>query len=246
LLLALFMLSGSIRGSDAESRYAAAGKAYEQKDYAAAITAYDSLLKDGYRSSDLFYNLGNAHYKAGNIGRAVLNYEKALKLSPDDDDIRYNLRIANLKVVDKIDAIPAVFYRRWLNTVSGWCSPDTWSWWLIAGCWLLAGTVFGFVVSGSSGRKKLFFLAGLLCLLLVGFTALAGWESHRLSTQEHEAVVLAPSVYVKSAPDEKGNDLFILHEGTKVSLLDRVNGWQEIRLANGSVGWVTDASLEAI
>lgn len=245
-LLGLLAISDQLLASGADERYSAAGKAYEKKDYGTAITAYEQLLQEGYRAADLYYNLGNAHFKAGHIAAAILNYERALKLAPDDEDTRYNLRIANLQVVDKIETMPAVFYRRWINSISGWCGPDTWSAWLIGLSWLLASIIFGFIITRSPGWKKVLFLSGVMVLFITLVVTLAGRESNRQVSRHDEAIILSPSVYVKSSPDEKGNDLFILHEGTKVSLQDQVGNWQEIRLANGTVGWVTLNVLEAI
>lgn len=241
-----FLRVNTSAASDADARYVAAGKAYEQKDFDAAIAGYEGLLQEGYRSPALEYNLGNAHFKAGHLAQSILHYERALKAAPDDEDARYNLRIANLQVVDKIEAIPPVFYRRWMNNLADLLNPDAWSWSLVILSWLLASTVFGFLIIGSPALKKLFFLSSLVLLLLAVSALLAGRESHRKATLDHEAVILSPSLYVKSAPDEKGNDLFILHEGTKVGLLDAVGDWQEIRIANGTVGWVKRNTLEAI
>lgn len=245
-LLGLLAIDGTVLASGTDERYSTAGKAYEKKEYATAIATYEELLREGYRAPDLYYNLGNAHFKAGHIAAAILNYERALKLAPDDEDTRYNLRIANLQVVDKIETMPAVFYRRWINSISGWCGPDAWSAWLIGLSWLLASIIFGFIITRSPGWKKVLFLSGVMVLFITLVVTLAGRESNRQVSRHDEAIILSPSVYVKSSPDEKGNDLFILHEGTKVSLQDQVGNWQEIRLANGTVGWVTLNVLEAI
>lgn len=226
--------------------YHKANISYQKQDYASAISFYDQLIKLNYISPEVYYNLGNCWFKTGNISKAILNYERARKISPDDEDVNFNLKIASLKVVDKIETVPQVFYKRWINSISTAMPGNSWSIVFILGIWLLVAAIAGFLISRSTVIKKIAFILILAFAgLNVVFYILAS-RSYNISYEDKEAVVMAASVYVKSAPEEKGNDLFILHEGTRVAVLEQMNNWQKIRIANGTVGWMKGNELEII
>lgn len=226
--------------------YHQATTAYQKQDYQDAVKLYEQLLKEGNVSLEVYYNLGNAYYKSGNNGRAILNYERAKKLAPDDEDIQFNLRVAGLKTVDKIDPLPELFYKRWIHSFSSWLSVNGWSRVFLMMVWLTALSAGIYFLSKNVLFRKIGFILILFFLLLSGLSFVIARQSHSQERLELQAVVLSASTYVKSSPDYKGNDLFILHEGTKVNVLDSLNGWQKIRTANGSLGWIIGTDLEKI
>ncbi len=226
--------------------YHKANIAYQKQDYGTAIQNYEQLVKLNRISAEVYYNLGNSWFKSGNISKAILNYERAKKIAPEDEDIDFNLKIASLKVADKIETVPQIFYKEWLSSLSTALPANWWSTIFILGIWLLAASAVLYILGNSSRLKKKGFL------LIISFTGLAIFfyimaeKSYNVNFEETQGVVMSPSVYVKSAPDIKGNDLFILHEGTKVDILEELNDWKKIRIANGTIGWMQNTEIESI
>ncbi|MEI6817594.1 MAG: tetratricopeptide repeat protein [Bacteroidota bacterium] len=219
---------------------------YRKGDLKAAIEAYKLLLKDGQESSEIHYNLGNCYYKTNDISNCILQYERALKLSPKDEDIQFNLKLANLKVIDKIQTVDKIFFKRWLETLSRLFAIDTAATYTILFMWLAAIILALYIAAGSSLLKRIFFYSGLTLLLLsITMLILTNYRNNDL-TSTSSGIIFSPTVYIKSAPDDKSTDLFILHEGTKVQILDAVGSWKKIRLMNNNEGWIKSETLEVI
>ena len=248
LILSLpMMFSSPARGADTVmTKYDRGNRFYQQQDYENAIKSYEDVLKADRISPDIYFNLGNSYFKTGNVAQSILNYERAHKLAPNDEDIDFNLKLAELKVVDKIDPIPEVFYKRWINTLALALKMDVWSRICIALMWLTAFLFAAFVIASSAGRKKTFFVLGLIALLLTLTSYYFDTVQDDIVNHDQHAIVMAASSYVKSSPDEKGNDQFILHEGTKVEVLDEYSDWKKIKIANGTVGWIKAKDIEVI
>jgi len=223
-----------------------ANQYYMDRDYNNALKAYTELLAANQISADILYNIGNCHYNMGQLGKAIVYYERASRLNPDDEDISFNLKLAGLKTVDKIETVPPIIYKRWFQAVSGTLTVSQWSIVLIILIWL------GFVAwswylfsSTVAGKKTSFVVASALSALCV-IVFLFVHETYSEAHTRQYGVVLSASSYVKSAPDERGNDQFILHEGTRLEVLDELGEWKKIRIANGSVGWLKGNSIEVI
>ena len=232
--------------SEALKIYHSANISYQKLDYENSIHQYEQLIKNKSISEEVYFNLGNSYFKAGNFAKAILNYERAKKLDPDDEDINFNLKIASLKVVDKIESVPEIFYKKWINQFSIFLPPDTFSIILIILVWMLFASAAFYVAAHSVIGKKIsfVFIVIIFCLTCVGGVMAA--RSHAIARIDKQSIIMSASVYIKSSPDEKGNDLFILHEGTKIDVLDELNNWIKIRIANGSVGWMKSEEMEII
>jgi tetratricopeptide (TPR) repeat protein len=223
-----------------------ANKAYSDGLYSNALELYKQVIKDGYESPDLYYNTGNVYYKMNDIPSAILFYERARKLNPGNEDIEYNLKVANSKISDKIEPIPEMFYRRWYSSLTRQFSADNWA---KAGiiCFLASLVLAAFyVISRILFIRKLGFWLGLVMFFLSLSCFLLGWQNYRSARNQTEAIIFTPTVTIKSSPDEKSIDLFVLHEGTKVQLIDQISNWYEIKIANGSIGWIPSTSIERI
>jgi len=231
---------------DALTLYHTANTAYQKQDYAGSIKLYEQLIADGNVSTEVYFNLGNSYFKEGNVPRAIINYERAKKLAPEDEDIEFNLKIASLKVVDRIDNVPEVFYKRWIRSMATIFPANTWSIVFVILIWLVFMSAGFYVISYSTGLKKISFISGIVLTIFTITTYLMSARSYSISHVEEQAIVISSSVYVKSSPDEKGNDLFILHEGTKVEILEPFEGWKKIRIANGTIGWLKLNEIEKI
>jgi tetratricopeptide (TPR) repeat protein len=223
-----------------------ANNLYQKGDYAGAIKIYESIEKQNLEASELYFNLGNAYYKTNNTAKAILYFEKAHKLSPEDDDIDFNLKLANLKVVDKVQPIPVIFYTRWLNNIADMFSSTKWAVFSIIILIAALTSVVLFFISKTSTTKRISFFAAIVLLAVFTATYIFAGMQQSLQYNSNNAIVFAQSVYVKSSPTDKSTDLFILHEGTKVEILDTVGEWKKIKLANGNIGWIPAKEIEAI
>jgi tetratricopeptide (TPR) repeat protein len=242
----LFLLPGLTFAADPEITIAKANKAYADGFYANAVELYKSVITAGYESIDLYYNLGNACYKQNDFASSILYYEKARKLDPGNEDVNFNLKIANTKITDKIEPIPELFYKRWFKKLIESFSVDKWSKFGLAFlCLGLVGGLF-YVVSKNLLSRKAGFWLGIFFVFVSLFSFLFAWQSYDDIMHRKEAIIFTPTVTIKSSPDEKSIDLFVLHEGAKVELIDNIGTWYEIRIANGSVGWLIASSVEKI
>lgn len=244
-LLILFFISANLFANEAARLLLEANKSYQQNQYNKATNLYIQILNNGYESDELYYNLGNSYFKTGRLGYAILYYEKALKLSPNDDDINYNLAIANARAVDKIEVLPKLFFVRWwesflsIFSVSGW-SYLTYTVYLL----LLISVALYFLVRNQWWQKlAVFSSASLILLLAVCIIVMIFKLSYDSSNQ---GVVVEQIVTAKLSPDQKSGDAFIIHEGIKVGLEDQVSEWVKIKLPDGKVGWVPDRDLRKI
>lgn len=220
--------------------------AYQAGFYENAAQLYEKVISQGFTSSELYYNLGNAYFKAGNYPSAILNYERALRLDPGNEDIQYNLRVANNQIIDKIDQLPQIFYERWWQAVKQFNSPDGWAL-LTLILFVIFFIVLGWFLLSTSVRvrRTLLPIAFVLLFLSGVFLILAG-ETHSEVKNHKDAIVFEATLPVKSSPEESGIDLFVIHEGLKVEVIDELSGWKEIRIANGSKGWVKEGTIRAI
>jgi Bacterial SH3 domain./Tetratricopeptide repeat. len=220
--------------------------AYIKEDYATAIQIYETLLKDG-EAAEVYYNLGNSYYKTGEIAKAVLNYERALLLQPGNGDIRANLEVARAKTIDKVEPIPEVFFVSWTKSLINSMSVDAWATWGIISFVLLIVALYFFIFSKQIMQKKIGFISGIVFLVITVCSNIFASQQKENLVNRDEAIVMNPSVTVRSTPSESGTSLFILHEGRKVGIKDNsMKEWKEIRLEDGKVGWVPASAIEVI
>ena len=224
-----------------------ANEAYAQSDFQSAAGLYEELLKTNGESATVYYNLGNSYYKLNKTALSILNYERALLFDPGNKDIRFNLEVARLKAVDRIETVDDFFLTEWLRDIQNLLSTNAWSKFSIACFILLIGCLFLFFFSRMIFLKKLGFFAGLGLLICVVFGNFFAYNQKTKLTQRNTAIVFAPTVTIKSSPDSSGTDLFILHEGTKVKLKNnRLGDWNEVETADGNVGWIKRSEIEVI
>jgi tetratricopeptide (TPR) repeat protein len=219
---------------------------YNSGDYQSAINNYDEIIANGQESAELFYNLGNAYYKSGNTALAITNYERALLLSPNDEDILFNLKLSKSQTVDKIETLPVFFLDSWYSSFTKMFSSNAWAY--ISLFSFLLGLVFllGFLFSRTIVLKKVsFFVAGFfLTVTLVSFTS--SYHQKKQYFDRSYAIITNPSVNIKSSPDENSTSLFILHSGTKLEVLDKIQSWYKIKIENGNTGWIKTDDVEKI
>ena len=234
------------RAQEAAVAFAAANDLYRAVKYEEAARAYEKILANGYEGPALYYNLGNAWYKAGNVPAAILNYERAKRLDPGDEDIRHNLALANLRIVDRIEPIPRLFFVEWWEDLLAAASPSGWGTAAIAALWGAVILLGAFRIVRGRLARQFTLLPGVLLMLFTAFAFTAGAIQGGRETSESAAILFSATAPVKSAPDPGSTDLFVLHEGVRVDLLDAVGEWRKIRLADGKVGWLPAGDLQVI
>ena len=229
-----------------EELYTQANTAFQNNSFDQAIALYDSILTQGYESAEVYYNLGNAHYKTNQVAPAIYNYERALKLNPGHADARFNLKMANLRVIDNIEATPEVFFTRWGKALVNSNSSGGWGWVSVLAMWLALAGGAAFLFAKPIGVRRLGFYGGIAALIIGLIFLLLGNRKLNKERNSLEGIIFSQNAYVKSAPDASGTDLFILHEGVKVGITEEYGAWNRIRLADGKEGWIETHTLKTI
>ena len=224
----------------------AAETAYAAEQYDEAIELYESVLRSYGDSYELYYNLGNSYYKTGKIAHAILNYERALLINPGDGDIRFNLEMAKQQTVDKIEPLQDFFLKKWLRSVQNLIGVDSWATVGIVCFVMFICCLVLFFFSKWMRLKKIGFYLGILLFLVVIFANIFAYNQKNELINRRGAIVFAPTVTVKSSPDNSGTDLFLLHEGTKVFIRTSVGDWNEIALEDGNIGWINKKDITVI
>ena len=219
---------------------------YNEGKYGEAIDKYKTILDTKNHSAELYFNLGNAHYKLNNIAPSIYYYEKALQLTPNDEDIKNNLAFAQNMTIDAIDVVPEAGLSKILNNAANTMTFDTWA-------KIAIGFVFCFVIlflvyyfAYSSLRKRLAFLGSLASLTMLCIALLFAFHKFNLDKKNKPAIVFVKEILVKNAPNNRSEESFRLHEGTKVQILDTVDDWKKIKLQDGKTGWVSSEDIKAL
>ncbi len=243
--ISIFFVS-IISGQNLDTLMVKANNLFTQNNFQEAIDVYELILENGFESSELYYNLGNAYYKQNVIAKAILNYERALILNPNDQDIQYNLELTNRLVVDKIEILPTFFLKSWIVNVKNTFSSDNWALTSIITFILTLVFISLFLYSRSYTFKKFSFWLSFLFIIITVISIIFSYQQKQGKLSNDKAIIISPTVTIKSSPDISGTDLFVIHEGTKVTLDDKISDWNEIRLSDGSVGWIKSDDFEII
>lgn len=240
----LFMLP--FIGSASKAEFKQANQLYDQELYHDAIEIYEGIVQKGAIDASLYFNLANAYYRTDAIAPSILYYEKALKLDPNNEKYEHNLVLANQRKIDKIEPLPEFWLSSNFNSISGSYHSDTWA--MIMHISLIIA-LFGFasyIFINKVKMKKISLLISSLCIIISIIIYILGDHQYEKDAYAEHAIVYDQNVYVKSAPSEKSNDVFILHEGTKLKILDEVNDWINIKIADGKSGWIPSSSIVEI
>ena len=219
--------------------------AYSKGEHQKALALYDSV-NTAYSSPALLFNIGNCWSKLGDTPHAILYYERALRLAPGAEDVQANLDLERSKVVDRMNELPAFTLGSFWDRLQGGTDVDQWARRSLWACALMAlAAIAGVMLRQRALKRSLFALAGLALVGTVLSTALAAYRAQEVESRS-QAIIMSPSVEILGEPHSGATRLFILHQGTKVGALQQQNGWQEVRLASGSVGWVPKEAIEVI
>jgi tetratricopeptide (TPR) repeat protein len=242
IFISLFIRAAVSQGTNKDKFYQ--GVTYfTAGSYNEALQVWTDIYNTDYRSADLDYNIGNAYFKLNNIPSAILFYERAYLLKPADEDINYNLQVARTLIVDRFQEIPELFFIKWYNFVSLFLSTNSWAKISLTSFVLFLLFLSLYIYSPRYRYKVVGFWIAIFFIIL-SLTSLAFTIRNKsLVYDSHKAIISSPIVSGKSSPDKSGNDLFVLHEGTKVTVEDKVGEWLEIRLSDGNKGWIPLNSL---
>jgi len=224
----------------------AANLLYNSGKYQDAIRKYQYVTDHGFESSELYFNLGNAYYKSGNATYSILNYERAKKLAPNDDDILYNLELARTQIVDNIVTLPEPGFLRWLKQFISSQSINFWGFSSIITFYSFLALFGLFLLSGSFRTKRLSFWISVVAVSVSLITFAFGSSLTSNLVNHNSAVITDRSVRVKASPSETGTELFIVHEGVTVQLTDKLGDWVYVSLPDGNKGWIKEAAMVRI
>lgn len=229
-----------------QSNLEQANTAYSEGKFEEALGFYQQALTESGASAEVYFNIGNSYYKLNQVANSILYYERALLFDPADKDIRFNLEIAKLKAVDRIEPVGEFFLTKWRHSIQNLMSTNNWAYFSIVCFVLLIVCAFMFFFARIIALKKVGFFAGLVLLILVIFGNVFSYNQKKKLTNRNSAIIFSPTTTIKSSPDNSGTDLFILHEGTKVEIKSTLGNWSEIETADGNVGWIQSTEIEKI
>lgn len=219
---------------------------YKDGKYQQAINVWKQILDSGNHAAELYFNLGNAHYKLNHIGPSVYYYEKALQLSPNDSDIKNNLAFAENARIDSIEPLPQTFFSKWYQTIAGIFTYNSWAILAIV-CAFLFGVLFLFYYfSYTEKRKRLLFAGSIFSFLLLIVSLTMAYQTFSDFTNNQPAIIFAREIDIKTEPSMGSNVAFTLHEGTKVQILAKDGNWFRIALADGKDGWIPATDLKQL
>lgn len=222
-----------------------AEKQYADKQYTDAAETYKGLLQYG-ASSALYYNYANALYKTDNIGLAILNYERALRLDPSNEDIRFNLEYVNRMKTDRIESVEPFFLTQWVDALGSCMTSNGWAYTGIVCFAVTLGLLLIYLFGRQRWLRKTAFFSAFSAFAVTVAATLYAFGIRRDALHNEAAIVLSGSVSVKSSPDQSGTEVFVIHEGTKVWIKSTLADWSEVRLADGNTGWLQSADVEII
>ncbi len=243
LLAVLFSFTATAQNSQL---FEAANKAYAKGDYRGAIEKYEQIIANGETSTAVHFNLGNSYYKLNRIAPSIFHYEKALQLSPGDEDVQNNLDFARNMTIDALGQEESKGFRGIFDTSTAAFSASGWGW-VAVFCMLVFVVLFlGYYFSSKTIVKRLLFISGMFFLILAIASAVIGFAKQDLQEDNNYAIVFSEEVEVKTEPSPASEEAFILHEGAKVKVTEDFQGWIEIELPNGSRGWLDENEVRRL
>lgn len=246
LTISCLLTSLLLCAQEPQSLFQEANQKYNEKQFHEAIELYETIADQNYQSPELFYNLGNAYFKLEKLAPAILNYERAKRLDPNNEDILFNIKLANLRVADRLESSPDLFFINWVNKMVHGRSPNGWTRIAVILLWVAFAMGIVYLSVNIPAVRKIAFVAAFFFMFLSFLSIYLTYNQIDYEENNRFAIVFSTNSYVKSAPDEESVDIFILREGVKVELLGEENGWGKIKLQDGKIGWIKQEDVEVI
>lgn len=226
--------------------FAEANTFYKEADYNRAIGLYLGIEEQGFESDDLFFNLGNSYYKLNKVAPSIYYYEKALKINPRNEDALFNLSFAKRMTIDVIEELPKSFLQRFSENVIQKLPFDTWAIIAVTASFLASLLFLLYHFSSSSKKKLFYFNTTILSVFILGVSVFFAFNNFDTVQKNRIAIIFVPKTEIKNAPTDSSDEIFELHEGTKVLILDELDNWKKIKLADGKIGWIKDDDLKEV
>lgn len=246
LFTIMMLIQGYAQDPNIEKYISDANELYQSEQYSEAIDLYRKIINEGFESTALYYNLANSYYRNSQLGMAILYYEKALKIDPDDEDVLHNLKIANAHTVDKFKEVPELFLVTWWNHLVNTFTLHNWSLIVVITFLALLFFIGTYLLTKTGSLKKIMFYAGTISAALTILFAVLLFSKYNLESSSTYGILTESIISAKLSPDVKSNDAFVIHEGVKFSVDDELKGWVKIKLSDGKVGWLPKTSFEEI
>jgi tetratricopeptide (TPR) repeat protein len=243
ILIALF---STVIFAQNQSLFEQGNQLYNQGKYAEAIEKYKAILETNNHSEALYFNLANAHYKLNHIAPSIFYYEKALKLAPEDQDIKNNLAFAKNMTIDAIDTIPDAGFSKIIKKITDIMSFDDWAKVAVGSVIIFVLLILLYYFTYSTNKKRLAFITSNIFLFVAAISLLIAFHKYNLSKSDKPAIIFAQETVIKGEPNSRSQELFRLHEGTKVQILDTINQWKKIKLADGKIGWIENEDIKEL
>lgn len=247
LLLVLgFFISNITLFAQNEKTFEKANNLFKSQKYSEALEIYHNIEKSGLPNSELFFNIGNTYYRLEDWGNAILYFEKAKKLSPSDDDIQFNLKMANLKIIDKFNENERVtLFDYYINAINVFHS-NTWVYLSILSFTLLLIFAYQVIYSKSESAKRFSFLISLISLFIFVVLTVFAYSTYTYNTSNTYAIMTDSNSMIKNAPDSNSQDLIMIHNGTKLQIIELNDNWAKVKLPDGNVGWIDKSTIKEI
>lgn len=246
IIYSIFFIFSGVCFAQNTSLFEQGNALYNEGDYEQAILKYEGILDNGEHSAALYFNLANAHYKLSHIAPSIYFYEKALQLEPNDKEIKNNAAFAKNMTIDAIGSVPEVGLSKFIKNLTNTFSFDAWAKISIASIVLFVLVFLSYYFAYSTTKKRLSFLASMTFLIVTCATLSLAFHKYNLDKNDRPAIVFVQESQVKNEPNLRSSEAFILHEGTKVQILDTVNNWKKIKLSDGKTGWISKEDIRAL
>jgi len=243
-ILYIFLLSTQI--FFAQNGFEKGNAFYQKGNYEQAVAAYESVLKTNSHSAELYFNLGNSYYKLNKVAPAIYNYEKALVLNPEDSETLNNLKFAQKRTIDEIKEVPKVGFAKLIQNYTDIFHYNTWAWISVGLSTVFLAFFLGYYFSQLAFSKRMFFIGMFVALLLFVICVLAAISGKSNYVNEKPAIVFAEMATLKSEPQNSSSEVFVLHEGTKVFVLETLSHWKKIQLTDGTEGWIEKDAIKEV
>ena len=230
----------------AQNTFEKGNQLYQKGNYKTAISNYETVLASGQQSAELYFNLANCYYKLHKVAPAIYNYEKALQLNPNDQEIKTNLEFAQKMAIDDIKVIPNVGFNKIIEEFTNTYFYDTWAWISVLLAFLFFAFFGSYYFSKTSFQKRIFFTGMFVILIAIVISiASAIYEKNRI-INEKAAIIFSETSSLKTEPKASSSQIILLHEGTKVYIVENIANWKKVQLTDETTGWISDQTIKEL